>query len=162
MGEAQDVGEGVVGEATVATLVCEAAAGPDGALKTARKGGGIFELTVDGVESHAGLDPERGASAVHALAELVTRIVALGSPELGTTVNVGEISGVTARNVVAGQARCGIDVRIAVPAEADRIDAAPAALRPSDPRVARPRPLPHRTDRGTAGSGDIGKHVAGT
>jgi glutamate carboxypeptidase len=122
-------------EDAVATLVCEAAAGPEGALKTARKGGGIFEVTVDGVESHAGLDPERGASAVHALAELVTRIVALGSPELGTTVNVGVINGGTGRNVVAGQARCGIDVRIAVPAEAARIDAALAALRPSDPRV---------------------------
>ncbi|WP_329340636.1 M20 family metallopeptidase [Streptomyces sp. NBC_01352] len=122
-------------EDTVATLVCEAAAGPEGALKTARKGGGIFELTVDGVESHAGLDPERGASAVHALAELVPRIVALGSPELGTTVNVGVIGGGTARNVVAGQAHCGIDVRIAVPAEEERIDTALAALRPTDTRV---------------------------
>ncbi|PAZ12469.1 peptidase M20 [Streptomyces sp. SA15] len=122
-------------EDAAATLVCEAAAGPEGALKTSRKGGGIFELTVEGVEAHAGLEPERGASAVHALAELVTRIVVLGSPELGTTVNVGVISGGTGRNVVAGRARCGIDVRIAVPAEADRIDTALAALRPSDPRV---------------------------
>jgi glutamate carboxypeptidase len=122
-------------EDAAATLVCEAAAGPEGALKTARKGGGIFELTVAGVEAHAGLEPERGASAVHALAELVTRIVAFGAPELGTTVNVGVLSGGTRRNVVAGQASCGIDVRIAEPAEADRIDAAFAALRPADPRV---------------------------
>ncbi|MEV0633663.1 M20 family metallopeptidase [Streptomyces sp. NPDC050619] len=122
-------------EDAAATLVCEAAAGPEGALKTSRKGGGIFEVTVDGVEAHAGLEPDRGASAVHALAELVTRITTLGSPELGTTVNVGVISGGTARNVVAGQAGCGIDVRIAVPAEADRIDTELAALRPSDTRV---------------------------
>lgn len=122
-------------EGAAATLVCEAAAGPEGALKTSRKGGGIFELTVTGVEAHAGLEPERGASAVHALAELVTQVVALADPALGTTVNVGVISGGTGRNVVAGQARCGIDVRIAVPAETARIDAALAALRPSDPRV---------------------------
>ncbi|MCT9078583.1 M20 family metallopeptidase [Streptomyces fulvoviolaceus] len=122
-------------EDAAATLVCEAAAGPEGALKTSRKGGGIFELTVDGVEAHAGLEPERGASAVHALAELVTQVVASADPALGTTVNVGVISGGTGRNVVAGQARCGIDVRIAVPAETARIDAAFAALRPSDPRV---------------------------
>ncbi|WP_149830737.1 M20 family metallopeptidase [Streptomyces tailanensis] len=122
-------------EDVVATLVCEAAAGPKGALKTARKGGGIFEVTVEGVEAHAGLEPERGASAVHALAELVTSIAALGSPEQGTTVNVGVISGGTRGNVVAGHARCAIDVRIAVPAEAARIDAALAALRPADPRV---------------------------
>ncbi|MCD7439902.1 M20 family metallopeptidase [Streptomyces lincolnensis] len=122
-------------EDVAATLVCEASAGPEGALKTRRKGGGIFELTVEGVEAHAGLDPERGASAVHALAELVTRMVGWGDPELGTTVNVGVISGGTGRNVVAGRARCGIDVRIAEPAETARVDAAFAALRPSDPRI---------------------------
>lgn len=122
-------------EGVAATLVCEASAGPEGALKTRRKGGGIFELTVEGVEAHAGLEPERGASAVHALAQLVTRMAGLGDPELGTTVNVGVISGGTGRNVVAGRARCGIDVRIAVPAETARVDAAFAALRPSDPRV---------------------------
>lgn len=122
-------------EGVAATLVCEASAGPEGALKTRRKGGGIFELTVEGVEAHAGLEPERGASAVHALAELVTQMAGLGDPELGTTVNVGVISGGTGRNVVAGRARCGIDVRIAVPAETTRVDAAFAALRPSDPRV---------------------------
>ena len=35
----------------------------DGAVKTGRKGIGIFEVDVRGVESHAGLDPESGASA---------------------------------------------------------------------------------------------------
>jgi glutamate carboxypeptidase len=122
-------------EDAAATLVCEAAAGPEGALKTSRKGVGLFEVTVEGVEAHAGLDPDRGASAVHALAGLVTQIAALGSRERGTTVNVGLISGGTGRNVVAGRAHCGIDVRISTPAEAARIDAGMAALRASDPRV---------------------------
>ncbi len=122
-------------EDAAATLVCEAAAGQEGALKTSRKGVGLFEVTVEGVEAHAGLDPERGASAVHALAELVTRIAGLGSREHGTTVNVGVIGGGTGSNVVAGRAHCHIDVRVAVPAEAARIDAGLAALRASDPRV---------------------------
>ncbi|MFH8493239.1 M20 family metallopeptidase [Streptomyces coeruleorubidus] len=122
-------------EDAAATLVCEAAAGPEGALKTSRKGVGLFEVTVEGVEAHAGLDPYRGASAVHALAELVTRIAGLGSRERGTTVNVGLISGGTGRNVVAGRASCGIDVRVPDPAEAARVDAALASLAPSDPRV---------------------------
>ena len=38
------------------------------ALKTARKGCGEFELTVHGVAAHAGLDPGKGASAIHELA----------------------------------------------------------------------------------------------
>lgn len=122
-------------EDATATLVCEASAGPEGALKTSRKGVGLFEVTVEGVEAHAGLDPYRGTSAVHALAELVTRIAGLGSRERGTTVNVGVISGGTGSNVIAGRANCSIDVRIADPAEADRIDAALASLAPSDPRA---------------------------
>ncbi|MBT2417224.1 M20 family metallopeptidase [Streptomyces sp. ISL-22] len=122
-------------EDAAATLVCEAAAGQEGALKTSRKGVGLFEVTVVGVEAHAGLDPYAGASAVHALAELVTRVAALGDRERGTTVNVGTVSGGTGSNVVAGRAHCRIDVRIAAPAEAARIDAALAALRPADPRV---------------------------
>ncbi|MFF7162974.1 M20 family metallopeptidase [Streptomyces sp. NPDC008086] len=122
-------------EDAAATLVCEAAAGPEGALKTSRKGVGLFEVTAAGVEAHAGLDPYAGASAVHALAELVTRIAALGSRERGTTVNVGVISGGTGTNIVAGHAHCAIDVRIALPAEAARVDAALTELRPADPRV---------------------------
>ncbi len=122
-------------EHVAATLVCEPAAGEEGDLKTARKGVGLFEVAVEGVEAHAGLDPYGGASAVHALAELVTRIAQLGSREHGTTVNVGVISGGTGRNVIAGHARCGVDVRIADPAEATRIDGELAALAASDPRV---------------------------
>ncbi|MFF7656108.1 M20 family metallopeptidase [Streptomyces sp. NPDC007983] len=120
-------------EGVLATLVFEAA--QNGALKTSRKGVGLFDVTAHGVESHAGLDPLAGASAIHALAEVIPHITALGAPERGTTVNVGLISGGTGRNVVAAQARCGIDIRITEPAEMARLDAAFGALAPSDPRV---------------------------
>ena len=50
-----------------AVLVLEPAL-PGGALKTARKGCGEFELTVHGIAAHAGLDPGKGASAIHELA----------------------------------------------------------------------------------------------
>src|SRR5690606_10779483 len=72
-----------------------------GKVKTGRKGMGLFDVTATGIESHAGLDPEAGASAVHALAALVPQITALAAPERGTTVNVGVFAGGTARNVVA-------------------------------------------------------------
>ncbi|GAA2824538.1 M20 family metallopeptidase [Nonomuraea rubra] len=120
-------------EDVLATLVFEASL--DGALKTARKGVGLFNVTVTGVEAHAGLDPYAGASAVHALAEIVTTLAAAGSRERGTTVNVGLISGGTGRNVTAGRATCGVDVRVTDPAEMGRIDDVFAALRASDPRV---------------------------
>ncbi len=120
-------------EDVLATLVLEASA--DGALKTVRKGVGLFDVTVEGVESHAGLDPEAGVSAVHQLAELIPRIVAAAAPEKGTTVNVGLIRGGTGRNVVARHATCGIDIRVSDPAEMERLDAMFAGLRPSDPRA---------------------------
>jgi glutamate carboxypeptidase len=106
-----------------------------GRVKTRRKGMGLFDLAVHGVESHAGLDPEAGASAVHAIAELIPRVTALAAPERGTTVNVGVVSGGTGRNVVAGHATAQIDVRVQDPAEMPRIDAGLAALTAADPRV---------------------------
>ncbi|WP_336245603.1 M20 family metallopeptidase [Nonomuraea sp. SYSU D8015] len=117
----------------LASLVFEASM--DGALKTARKGVGLFNVRVTGVEAHAGLDPYAGANAIHALAEIVTTLVGAASRERGTTVNVGLISGGTGRNVAAGHASCGVDVRVTDPAEMGRIDDVFADLRAADPRV---------------------------
>jgi glutamate carboxypeptidase len=117
----------------LATLVFEASM--DGALKTARKGVGLFNVSVTGVEAHAGLDPYTGANAIHALAEIVTLLASAGSREHGTTVNVGLISGGTGRNVSAGRATCGIDVRVTEPSEMGRIDDLFADLRSPDARI---------------------------
>ncbi len=120
-------------DGALATLVFEASL--DGALKTGRKGVGLFDVTVRGVEAHAGLDPAAGVSAIHQLAELIGVISAFGDAGKGTTVNVGLVRGGTALNVVAGEASCGVDVRVAQAAETARLDADFAALRPSDARA---------------------------
>jgi glutamate carboxypeptidase len=116
-----------------AVLVFEASAG--GAVKTARKGVGLFDLTLTGVEAHAGLDPAAGASAVVALAEFTLAATGLTDPAAGTTVNVGVVRGGTRRNVTAGSAAAGVDVRVAGTAEADRVERALRAWAPADPRV---------------------------
>jgi glutamate carboxypeptidase len=116
-----------------ATLVLEPSV--DGAVKTGRKGGGIFAVTATGVESHAGLNPEAGASAIHALAEFVTAAKAVADPDKGTTVNTGLISGGSGTNVVAGQAKASVDIRVLTEAEQDRVDAAFDEIQVSDPRV---------------------------
>ncbi|TCP47349.1 glutamate carboxypeptidase [Tamaricihabitans halophyticus] len=118
-------------EGVLATLVCEASV--DGALKTERKGVGLFEVAVRGLESHAGLDPDAGVSAIHELASMVPALVGMTDRSKGTTVNVGTIEGGTGRNVVAKHARCGIDIRISDPAEMRRIDEVLAGLRPVNP-----------------------------
>lgn len=116
-----------------ATLVLEPSA--DGAVKTARKGTGIFSVTATGVESHAGLAPEDGASAIHALAEFVVAASGVADPAKGTTLNTGLISGGTGSNVVAGRATASVDIRVSTQAEQDRVDADLDAIKVSDPRV---------------------------
>jgi glutamate carboxypeptidase len=116
-----------------ATLVLEPTA--DGAVKTARKGCGIFQVTATGIESHAGLAPEDGASAIDALAEFVVAATAVADPARGTTINIGLINGGTGTNVVAGRATASIDIRVSTPDEQDRVDTALDTIKISDPRV---------------------------
>ncbi|NKE64025.1 M20 family metallopeptidase, partial [Lentzea sp. PSKA42] len=71
--------------------------GPGGALKTRRKGIGMYTLEVTGRAAHPGLDFAGGVNAVVELAHQVTALAGLGDGE--TTVNVGRIDGGTGRNV---------------------------------------------------------------
>lgn len=116
-----------------AALVFEASAG--GAVKTARKGVGIFRVDATGIEAHAGLDPEKGCSAIDEIARVVLYLHGLTDVGKGTTVNVGVLDGGTRTNVAAGRASAHLDVRVASQDEADRIDRALADLRPHDPRA---------------------------
>nr|WP_225956174.1 M20 family metallopeptidase [Amycolatopsis lexingtonensis] len=118
---------------TRATLVFEASA--DGAVKTARKGVGLFRVRATGVEAHAGLDPAKGASAIDELARAILALHGLSDPDAGTTVNVGVIEGGTRSNVIAGAASGEIDVRVSSAAEAARVDAGLAALKARAPRA---------------------------
>lgn len=103
-----------------AVLVFEASAG--GALKTARKGVGIFHVKATGQEAHAGLDPEVGASAVDEIARVILRLHGEADLEKGTTVNVGLVRGGTRTNVKAGSATADIDVRVSSETELQRIN----------------------------------------
>ena len=116
-------------------LVLEPSA-PGGRAKTARKGTGLFTLNVRGRAAHAGLEPEKGVSAVLELARQVERVAALARPELGTTINVGTLGGGTHANVVAAEARAEVDVRFSTREEALRVEESMRALRPFDARAA--------------------------
>jgi glutamate carboxypeptidase len=118
------------------SLVIEPPA-PGGCVKTERKGTAMFVLSAEGRAAHAGLEPEKGASAVLEIARQVERAHALADTSQGTTVNVGVISGGTHSNVVAAEARAEIDVRFRNAREAARIERAikDLALAPVDSRV---------------------------
>ncbi|MCG0458187.1 M20 family metallopeptidase [Enterobacter cloacae complex sp. ECC445] len=108
-------------------LVCEAARA-DGSLVKARKGMAGYHLTFSGVAAHAGNDPEKGRSAITALANSITAINALTDWDRGTTLNVGVIHGGSAANVVADSAVAELDVRFWENDEYDRVNQALDAL----------------------------------
>ena len=119
---------------------------PDGGLKTQRKGVLTYGLSVRGLASHAGLDPERGISAVHELLDLAQAARTLADPSCGTTVNIGLFGGGSRANVVAADASAEIDVRVATQSEYERVEtwfrgvgaAAPGATATVELRNARP------------------------
>ncbi|MCX6545484.1 MAG: M20 family metallopeptidase [Acidobacteria bacterium] len=106
---------------------------PGGALKTARKGCGEFHLRVTGRPAHAGIEPERGISAIRELARQILAIESLQDPAGGTTLSVGIVRGGTRGNVIPAEAEALIDVRAATLEDADRVTRAMQALRPQIP-----------------------------
>lgn len=106
-----------------------------GRVKTARKGTGIFTMSAHGVAAHAGLEPEKGASAILELARQTERLHSLNDPARGVSVNVGVFQGGTRSNVVAAEARAEIDVRFATTEDARRLEEAILNSRPFDERV---------------------------
>jgi glutamate carboxypeptidase len=106
-----------------------------GRVKTGRKGTGIYAIKVEGKAAHAGLEPEKGASAILELARQTERLHALNLSGSGITLNVGVVHGGTRSNVVAAQAEGEIDVRFATEAESKEIDRILSSLEPVDERT---------------------------
>lgn len=106
---------------------------PDGSVKISRKGVGIYEVSIRGRESHAGVDPDRGVSAVLEAARVTLELDGWKDPEAGLLVNVGTIEGGTATNVVAGRATCGVDLRFDRPEDGLEFEARLRRLEPSRP-----------------------------
>lgn len=116
-----------------AVFVLEPAAGPRGAMKTARKGIGEYRLQVEGVSAHSGLDFEKGHSAVVELSRQILRLTEMVDLKRGTTINAGKISGGSRANVVPAEAMAVLDLRVRTKREAERMHRRLMALRPFDP-----------------------------
>jgi glutamate carboxypeptidase len=85
---------------------------------TTRKGVGFFQVVAHGKAAHAGIHHEDGVNAIEALSRVVTKIAAHTNYVRGVTVNVGLISGGTAKNTVPDFASCDVDVRFVDGADA--------------------------------------------
>ena len=115
-----------------AVLVLEPAQGL--ALKTARKGTGNWRIEVDGVAAHAGVDFEKGASALRELARVIETVSDWTDLKRGLTVSVGLAGGGSKTNVIAAEAWAEVDVRIARKGDGARMEKKFAGLRALDKR----------------------------
>lgn len=112
-----------------AALVLEAA-GPGGALKTARKGVSRYEVHVLGRAAHAGLEPEQGVNATLELSHQIQAVAELAAPHLGTTVTPTRMRGGTTSNTVPAHASFMVDVRARTVVEQQRTHDSILALAP--------------------------------
>ena len=113
-----------------AVFVMEPSLGPQGRLKTARKGVGSAEVIVTGRSAHAGIEPERGVNAVHELALQIERLMKMNDPRRGLTVQATVIGGGTVSNVVPDRARAEVDIRFMRVADAKPLDRKIHSLKP--------------------------------
>lgn len=125
------VTERLAGECS-AVYVLEPAQGL--AYKTARKGTGNWRIEVKGVAAHAGVDFEKGASALRELAHVVETVSGWTDLKRGLTVSVGVAGGGSKSNVIPAEAWAAVDVRIARKADGGRIARKFAGLKPVDKR----------------------------
>jgi glutamate carboxypeptidase len=83
----------------------------NGDIVSSRKGIVDMLLRLTGRAAHAGVEPEKGRSAIVEAAHKTLALTALNGRWRGVTVNVGVIDGGTRPNVVAAEARLEIDLR---------------------------------------------------
>jgi len=104
------------------------------AYKTARKGTGNWRIDIRGVAAHAGVDFEKGASALRELARVVETVSGWTDLKRGLTVSVGLAGGGSKTNVIPAEAWAEVDVRIARKADGVRMERKFAALKAVDKR----------------------------
>lgn len=90
----------------------------------------LFDIyfTVRGKSAHAGIEPEKGINAIMLAAKALAALPAYGRLDEETTLNVGQIEGGAATNIVVEQARFVIDMRCMDPEKLERLKDATISL----------------------------------
>ncbi len=98
-----------------AAFVYEPSTTPEGIFAKNRKGSGKLSVIATGKSSHAGRAFDEGRNAICYLAEAILAIHALNGIREGVTLNIGQIAGGEALNIVPDHAIAKLDVRITTP-----------------------------------------------
>ncbi|MDZ7414333.1 MAG: ArgE/DapE family deacylase [candidate division KSB1 bacterium] len=102
-------------------------------IDIAEKGRVVLRVVARGVQAH-GSTPERGVNAIYKMARFVTMLEGMQLPHEvhpllgGPTVNLGEVHGGVAANVVPGECVAYLDVRIVPGQTVEQVRQAIAAL----------------------------------
>mgnify|MGYP005751605737 FL=1 len=94
----------------------------DGSLVSARRGGGRYKIIVKGKSAHAGIEPQKGRSAIEELAYKVIQLNGLTDLEKGISVNVGLIEGGSSVNTIPPKAIAHVDIRISEMEQAEYVE----------------------------------------
>ena len=94
--------------------ICMEPARSNGALVSARRGGGGYVIKVYGKASHAGIAPQEGANAIEEMAYKIIELQNLNDYSEGISVNVDIIHGGTASNVIADYVEINVDIRTSI------------------------------------------------
>lgn len=86
-------------------------AGPSNGLKTKRRGVGQYKITTRGRAAHAGIEPEKGVSAILELANQIIEVQSWNALRNGISVNANIAQGGTRSNVIPEEAHALVDVR---------------------------------------------------
>ena len=108
-------------------LVLESAR-ENGDIVSSRKGHLDLRVHVRGRAAHAGVEPEKGRSAVLEAAHKIVALDGLNGRFPGVTVNAGVVHGGTRPNIVAESAAIDIDVRAVERRQLESVEAAITAI----------------------------------
>jgi glutamate carboxypeptidase len=104
----------------------------NGDIVSARKGTVDLRLAIHGRAAHAGVEPEKGRSAILAAAHQVIALQAINGRWPDVTCNVGVIKGGTRPNVVAETAVLEVDLRSPTRAALEAAEAEVRAIAAAD------------------------------
>jgi glutamate carboxypeptidase len=107
----------------------------NGAVTLARKGCGAFRVRFAGRAAHAGLEPEKGASALAEMARFVLYLEGMAEPAMGTTLVATIARAGLAPNMVPERGEVLVDARAELRPEMERVSEAISGYSAFDPDV---------------------------
>ena len=97
------------------------AAGENLEVVTGRKGVGTYTITIEGEAAHAGTSYTKGINANLEASYKLQELIKLTNLKVGTTVNVGKITGGIGANTISPSCELVVEIRYKTNAERDRL-----------------------------------------